>query len=99
MHVAYASNAFVLICKYKNPKNNSLHRKQKIYTMTKMVPAAQDGDDIIQDMLSVTCCDNSKEKSATATTKSDYFDEKNKNSSALSPKNGVNNDVGSGETE
>ena len=47
--------------------------------MKKTVPAAQSGEDNIQDMLPVACDDNIRGKFTTATIKTDYSYEKQTN--------------------
>ena len=51
-------------------------------TMTKMVPAAQSGNDKIQDMLPTECDVNSKGVCKSEETKIDYFETKFEQSSA-----------------
>ena len=82
MRVTYASNACVLICKQKRPKNNCLPRKQKMRMMKKLVPAVQAGCDNIQYMFPVACDDTAKGTRTTETENSSSFDEKTENSSA-----------------
>ena len=66
----------------KYSKSNGLTRQPKTYTVVRMVPVAQLGDDNIQDILRVAYYDNFNRACKTATIKSDSFDEKTENSAA-----------------